>query len=370
MQKLHKILIIAAGIAYLTIIIMIGSKIPLFRPKRPPMIVNYQPSSFVARGDTNFFYSIGDELKYSDQIDPNAPTIFNGNIQHLFVSPDNKKAAIITDNELIILSSDGRFKRQVTPVESGCDYSDNKKIGRGFFRSDNYQWSSNSESIYLIRNVFMYFIDRKNCYSKKSELWRYDLRTGQLTMVITPFKTYDYFTTVDNKIFFSVSDDIGDLHLRSFDGVQQRDIPRSNSREFTNKQLTDLGIKSPFYTFQSFMDLHNILKNKGVKFRINKNKGEKELVINEKVYLTQVQGDYFIKNLFLTSIDLHDSTFLPGDRYFLLDRVGSGNFSGELLFDVSSGKYMPLPKDTKVYPLINTNTYKNFRVTNSGITIN
>ena len=118
------------------------------------------------------------------------------------------------------------------------------------------------------------------------------------------------------------------------------------------------------------MDLHNILKNKGVKFRINKNKGEKELVINEKVYLTQVQGDYFIKNLFLTSIDLHDSTFLPGDRYFLLDRVGSGNFSGELLFDVSSGKYMPLPKDTKVYPLINTNTYKNFRVTNSGITIN
>ncbi len=38
-------------------------------------IVDFHPSYFQAKADADFFYSIGDELKYSDQFDSQSPTL-------------------------------------------------------------------------------------------------------------------------------------------------------------------------------------------------------------------------------------------------------------------------------------------------------
>ncbi|MGC2744488.1 MAG: hypothetical protein WA672_15035 [Candidatus Angelobacter sp.] len=61
----------------------------------PSNIVDFRPASFQATADTEFFYSIGNELKYSDQIDPQAPTLMRGQIKNFLVSPDNKKIAVV-----------------------------------------------------------------------------------------------------------------------------------------------------------------------------------------------------------------------------------------------------------------------------------
>ena len=60
--------------------------------------------------------------------------------------------------------------------------------------------------------------------------------------------------------------------------------------------------------------------------------------------------------------------FLPGDRYLLFN-VNAGNYDGQLLIDSNSGEYKTLPKDTRVYPVMNTDTYENFEVMGGGIEI-
>jgi hypothetical protein len=44
----------------------------------PSRIADFRPTFFEAKADSRFFYSVGNELKYSDQIDPKAPTLFRG----------------------------------------------------------------------------------------------------------------------------------------------------------------------------------------------------------------------------------------------------------------------------------------------------
>jgi hypothetical protein len=58
---------------------------------------------------------------------------------------------------------------------------------------------------------------------------------------------------------------------------------------------------------------------------------------------------------------------MPGDRYFLLNLPECGNYSGQLLFDTLTGKYQRLPKDSRVYPLTNTDGVVRYRITVGGI---
>lgn len=41
----------------------------------PPTIVDFRPTDFQVKADKGFFYSIGDELKYSDELNPQAPNL-------------------------------------------------------------------------------------------------------------------------------------------------------------------------------------------------------------------------------------------------------------------------------------------------------
>lgn len=67
---------------------------------------------------------------------------------------------------------------------------------------------------------------------------------------------------------------------------------------------------------------------------------------------------------------MHDSLFLPGNRYFLFDVPYCGNYGGQLLVDTVTGKYQKLPKDTRVYLTLDTNTFHQFRITGGGMMAN
>lgn len=89
-----------------------------------------------------------------------------------------------------------------------------------------------------------------------------------------------------------------------------------------------------------------------------------ELVIRTKAFLSLTLGQGF-KGPYYGS-EMLRSVFLPGDRYFLFN-VNCGNHRGQLLIDTTTGSYMPLPKDTRVYLTSNTNTFQDYRITGSGI---
>ena len=80
-------------------------------------IVDFSPVSFPAKADARFFYSINEELKYSDQIDPQAPSLASGRIAHFLVSPDGNKIAAVIKGKLLIIGANS-ILAEVAKVDS------------------------------------------------------------------------------------------------------------------------------------------------------------------------------------------------------------------------------------------------------------
>src|SRR5215471_11412556 len=73
----------------------------------PSKIVDFHPSQFEAKADRRFFYSVGNDLKNSDQISINAPTLLHGNFGNFLVSPDETKIALVVNGHLWVIGRDG-----------------------------------------------------------------------------------------------------------------------------------------------------------------------------------------------------------------------------------------------------------------------
>ena len=129
------------------------------------MIVGFSPSVFEAKASTRFFYSINDDLKNADRIDPLARALVQGPFRDFLVSPDGNKIAIVAQGRLLIVGTES----VLAEVTNEAD--------------DYFQWSRDSSSLYLIRDEF---IRAFQFSSKKRELWRYDLDVGTMNVVITP----------------------------------------------------------------------------------------------------------------------------------------------------------------------------------------
>ncbi|MCX7173759.1 MAG: hypothetical protein NT159_07515 [Proteobacteria bacterium] len=54
--------------------------------------------------------------------------------------------------------------------------------------------------------------------------------------------------------------------------------------------------------------------------------------------------------------------------YFLLN-LTTGNIDGQLLFDLESGKYKPLPKDSRIYVNINTHNFPTWTITKFNLVL-
>jgi hypothetical protein len=156
----------------------------------PSDIVNFHPTEFQAKAADAFFFSVGDELKYSSEIDPHSATLSRGHIDNFLVSPSRDKIAVVTGGTLLIVNAHGSGIRQVAAVSS--IYKNPKPIGRSFFRDDEFQWSRDSKHLYLIRDQY-YESRGSQLYSDRGELWRYDLESGNSQLVVKPFPAYMYF---------------------------------------------------------------------------------------------------------------------------------------------------------------------------------
>src|SRR5258708_31736952 len=331
----------------------------------PSKIVDFHPSSyFQAKADSYFFYSIGDELKYSDELASPGPTLLHGQIENFLVSPDNTKIAVVANGLLVVVAREEPVARNVASVDS--IYKEPKPIGQHFFREDDFQWSKDSKYLYLIKDEY-YNSNGSQLFSSKGELWRYGLEAGDLQPVLKPFPAYNYFFGLKSGIYFSVPTDRGDLQLRYFDGNGSRsDIDGPNS-EIPSDRLSSNFVESPFFSFSITDYDRAVLPAKGVDLVVNQARDFEQLKIGTRSYLALTEGKGF-KGSYFCSETLR-SVFLPGDRYFLFNVPYCGNYNGQLLIYTLNGEYQRLPKDSRVYLRFNTDTYPQYRVTSGGITV-
>ncbi|MGZ4829515.1 MAG: hypothetical protein ACXV78_07720 [Candidatus Angelobacter sp.] len=320
-------------------------------------IVDFSPTSFAAKATAKFFYSIDNELKYADQIDPHAATLTRGPITNFLVSPDGNKIAVVVRKRLLIVGTDSVLG-EVAEVDS--IYRRFKPIGRRFFRANDFQWSRDSKSLYLIRDEY-YHSRGSQLLSVKGELWRYDLDSRSLHLMLKPFAAHSYFFGPNFGIYYSEPTDRGDLQLKFFNGRNSTNIGKPNSSDIL--ELSDGSDEGPFYSF-SITDYEKALPSLNVRL-VDRN-GLKDLIIKDKKYLSVTQGYYWLEGYYYCT-ELLRSVFLPGDRFFLLNVPSCGNYKGQLLFELESARYQELPPNTVVFSTLNTMTFKRYRVTAGGI---
>jgi hypothetical protein len=320
-------------------------------------IIGFSPTSFEAKASANFFYSVGNELKYSDQIDPHAPTLTRGPITEFLVSPDGNKIAVVVGKKLLIVGADSVLG-EIVDVDS--IYRSPKPVGHRYIRDQDFQWSRDSKSLYLIQDEF-YHSRGSQLFSPKGELWRYDLDSKSLQLILKPFAAHSYFFGQNSGIYYSEPTGRGDPQLKFFDGTNSTNIGKPETTDVLD--LFERRGEEPFYSF-SIDDYDDALPSLNVR-RLDGN-GVEDLFIKGKKYLSVTQGYNWMSG-YSYCPELLRSVFLPGDRFFMLNVPFCGNYKGQLLFDLESGRYQELPPKTVVFSTLNTSTFKRYRITSSGI---
>ncbi len=328
-------------------------------------ILDFHPTTFEAKANSKFFYSIGQDLKYSDQIDPHTPTLLHGEIRNFLVSPDGLAIAVVANRRLMILKPGSSLLEQVSPVDS--IYKTFKPFGRQFFRDDEFQWSRDSRFLFLIKDEY-YRSKGTQLFSIKGELWRYEVESGKLQLIVKPFPATNYFFGSESVVYFSVPTETGSLRLKYFDEGKTESIGAAGSNAMKLGQLKSGLPESPFYSFDILDYEKAVLTSKGIRADRQTEPGITKLLARDKALVTFTQGKGWDGYYFCA--ETLGSVFLPGDRFLVFNTPYCGNFNGQLLIDIQTGSYQMLPKDTRVYITVNTDSYPHFQITGEGITIN
>jgi hypothetical protein len=161
MRRALKYLVLALSVAAL---LFVCAWAFLWASYTPSKIADFHPTTFQAKADKSFFYSIGEELKHSDELSVEAPTLLRGRIENFLVSPDGTKIAVVANKLLMVVGEQGTVIRQVASIDS--IYREPKPIGRRFYRDDDFQCSRDSRSLYLIKDEY-YDSKGSQLFSKK-----------------------------------------------------------------------------------------------------------------------------------------------------------------------------------------------------------
>jgi hypothetical protein len=324
-------------------------------------ISNYNPSQFIESAESPFFYSIGKRLKYGSSIDESAPVLFegswpNGDIE-VYPSPDNQKAAIVSNRKLYI----AEVGRPPLLALENVDHYDPKRMSEGdvYFKWPTLQWHPNSRFIYIAK-------DKKQkiwgqTFSKDAILVRVDIEDiGAIKESIFDFRSNSYFFVGPDSVCFNYAPGDGSVIWKC---STAKGISRARSLDSTGIHL-DNGVVLNERRFLSYM--RNIYESAIWMARY----GFSVRQINERqdglfhkdasnIPLLTFNTARNIKGHRVNGIHQSGGLVLPGGRYLLLNMVG-GSSEGQILLDRLSGHYRKLPKDTRVYRNLNSTQYEDF----------
>jgi len=299
-------------------------------------IVDFSPTSFPVKAETGFFYSIDKDLKYSDHLDPQAPTLVKGAIGGYLISPDGNKIAAVVNKRLLIIGATGVIG-DVAKINGELGYR-------------NFQWSADSKALY-------FNVTNRRSNGPPGELWKYDVGSKSASLVVKSFPAWSFFLDQKSNVYSAESIGNGDVGIKMFDGHASRLLKAGELQ----------AIDRPFYSFPAPSDSDSKKALAWLNVRLDHKNDLEHLVINDRTYLSVTLGKgwdgYYYCSRHMKGV------FLPGNKYFAMELPYCDNYNGWLLFDLDSGRYQTIPPKTFIFGTLNTATFDHFRVDDNGIEI-
>lgn len=353
------------SITFIFLVLLTTIMFPIEAVARQPFgIIGYKPSSYVEFADKPFFYSIGKTLRYGRTISENSPVLFKGaffrgDLKEVYVSPDNKKAAIISGGKLYLAETTGHARLLLENGDNKVGSEHHK--GEAFYDHYTLQWDMESRAIYIVRNKKQSDVS-KQFFSHDATLVRIDIDSpAKIVEVIQDFASLYYFLVGNDTICFDYAPGNGDVIWNcSQNGNVNRVISHQHGQMKLENGVVTQG--RPFLSYNGGGHESEIwLSNYGFSLRYTTD-GITDFFSksdNEKPIL-KIQGGHNIKGHYVIGILQNGCKVLPGGRYALLN-VWFDNFKGQLLVDGLTGKYRELPDKTRVYLNLNSLNYEHFK---------
>lgn len=325
--------------------VILGSSIPFICNATSVGIIDYKPSVFSEHASQPFFFSIGKKLKYGNAIREDAPTLFeagwfDGDINEVYPSPDQKKAVVVVGNSLYLAQPGKPTTKLLQPFE--------RKNLRDL------QWDSQSRYIFVPRYIFPNN-DHRFVSGLPSTLLRIDtndpiivrelISSSQFRMLET------YFPLNDDSVCFDSATPKGDVIWQCWISGVVHTVQRLEVDRITFVDGTTVKDK-PFFSLPmrggeislalGGYSLTMIPNSLQVDF-FHSNKPTVP-IFRLQGYIERLKGNYF------DGFRDGESTVLPGGRY----AVVTIRFRTVVVVDSDTGLYKELPKNSSVYENINS----------------
>ena len=330
-------------------------------------IIDYKPSSYIELADEPFFYSIGKTLRYGRTISESSPVLFKGlffkgDLVNVFVSPDNKKAAIVSGGKLYLAETTGNVYLLLEKVGGRSYKFQQEEAGEVFYDYNGLQWDVESRSIYIVRDKKKVPTPHSCWRSPDAALVRIDIESpNKIIEVIKDFNSLDYFFAGKDTICFNYALGNGDVLWKcSQNGNARLVISHQHGQMVLENGIVTQG--RPFLSYRPNIYESQIwLSNYG--FSLKRSAGDITDFFSKsdsRKPIFKIQGGHNIKGHYVNGISQTGCKVLPGGRYALLN-VWHDKFKGQLLVDGLTGKYRELPTETRVYLNLNSLNYEHFK---------
>lgn len=337
-------------------------------PDRQMNIVDYHPSQFVERAEQPFFYSIGKQLKYGWSIDQAAPALFegarfDGDIVAVYPSPDNRKAAVVSNAKLYLVRIG---KPAVQLLDKVDHYAPTAvDVGEVYFKWPNLQWHPDSRFIYIAKDKKQQQLSEQS-FSRDASLVRLDTeQPGTMAEVVPDFRALKYFFVGDaeeHSLCYDYAQGDGSVicKCRTPKGIFPA---RSLDRQGVHLDDGTLLPGRPFLSYRPNIHETAIWMDR-YDFTVGQINARQDAVFHRSkpsvplLYLRA--GNNFLKGGRDNALMNYGGAVLPGGRYLLLN-MANGQSLGQVLLDRDSGRYRELPKNTRIYRNLNSSDCANFR---------
>lgn len=325
-------------------------------------IVNYRPSEFVENAESPFFYSIRNQLKYGSSIDESAPSLFEGgpndDLIIVYPSPDNQKAAIVSNRKLYI----ARVGKPSLLVLENVDHYAPTKMSNGetYFKWPTLKWHPNSQFIYIAKDKKQMRLSEQS-FSKDATLIRIDIENiSKIEELIPDFRSLSYFFVGSDGVCFNYALDDGSVIWKcstakgvfSASLLDSAGIHLDNGVVLTERRF--LSYQPDIYESAIWMAHYG--------FSVRQINEKQDALFHKDALNTPLLTFNTGRNIIGWRgnwIYQRGGSVLPGGRYLLLNMVGD-SAEGQILFDRISARYRKLPKDTRIHRNLNSTDYEGF----------
>lgn len=305
---------------------------------KPIELIDFKPTeSLQVQTSKPIYYYSDNKIYYSKngKLDLEKP-IWNGEINErfydnkAFVSNNSEFIAFNNGKEINVIDKNGKLLKTISPIFGHI--LENKKA---FWDSD-FQWSANSENLYLM----------KDNESKESSLYKLSTKTAELEKVIELNERAWHFYLSPNKknLYYTAYDSINDDWIFKKSDLKTKRVVDTINRNEKWKLITKDSIFVNFNTSRSGL--------------LNKFIGQSKNDTLCNVYLISDKSEKLIfkvncgfdafKGRKLGCLEHNSNTFLPDNRFFISQVYAKDN-SGTIIIDTETLEYKLYKSEIKPY---------------------